>query len=95
MAKAVWNQFVLAESDRYEVVEGNLYFPPDSLKTEYFEASDYQTSCGWKGTAHYYNVKANGEVNANAAWCYPEPKAAAQNIKGYVAFWKGIQVSRD
>lgn len=94
MAKAVWNGTVIAESDRYESVEGNIYFPPDALKSEYFQPSDHQTTCGWKGVASYYTVSVNGSDNPNAAWYYPEPKDAAKNIKGYVAFWKGVQVEK-
>ena len=92
MAKATWNGAILAESEQTEVVEGNHYFPVDSLNREYFSDSDHHSSCPWKGTASYYNVVVEGETNQNAAWYYPEPKSAAENIKGYVAFWKGIQV---
>ena len=92
MAKAVWNGVVLAESDDTEIVEGNHYFPPESVKMEHFKQSDHHTVCPWKGTASYYNVEADGNVNENAAWYYPEPKKAADQIKGYVAFWKGVEV---
>ena len=94
MAKAMWNGVILAESDRCEVVEGNLYFPPDSLNREYFQPSDHHTVCGWKGTASYYTLSVNGQTNANAAWYYADPKSAAANIKDHVAFWKGVQVDR-
>ncbi|WP_460192601.1 DUF427 domain-containing protein [Thermosynechococcus sp. FA-CM-4201] len=94
MAKAVWKGATLAESDRYEVVEGNVYFPPEALNPAYFQSSDTHTVCGWKGTARYYHVVVNGEVNRDAAWYYPDPKPAAANIKGYVAFWRGVQVTR-
>ncbi|URR36430.1 DUF427 domain-containing protein [Thermosynechococcus sp. HN-54] len=94
MAKAVWKGATLAESDRYEVVEGNVYFPPEALNSAYFQPSDTHTVCGWKGTASYYHVVVNGEVNRDAAWYYPDPKPAAANIKGYVAFWRGVQVTR-
>jgi len=94
MAKAMWNGVILAESDRCEVVEGNLYFPPDSLNREYFQSSDHHTVCGWKGTASYYTLSVNGQTNANAAWYYADPKSAAANIKDHVAFWKGVQVDR-
>ena len=90
--KAHWNGVTLAESDRTIVVEGNHYFPHDSLKSEYFQGSDTQTVCGWKGTASYYNLVVNGEVNKDAAWYYPNPKEAAKNIGNYVAFWKGVKV---
>jgi uncharacterized protein (DUF427 family) len=92
MAKAIWNGVVIAESDRTEVVEGNQYFPPQSLKSEYFQPSNTHSTCGWKGLCSYYHVAVNGETNKDAAWFYPEPKEAAKNIAGYVAFWKGVQV---
>jgi uncharacterized protein (DUF427 family) len=92
MPKAIWNGQVLAESDQTIVVENNHYFPPDSIKGEYFKASDTHTVCGWKGTASYYDVVVAGTVNKDAAWFYPTPKEAAQNISGYVAFWRGVKV---
>ena len=92
MAKASWNGKVLAESDNIETVEGNIYFPPQSIKREFFEDSQTETICSWKGTAHYYHLKVDGQVNVDAAWYYPEPKEAARNIKGYVAFWRGVEV---
>jgi uncharacterized protein (DUF427 family) len=92
MAKAVWNGAVLAESPRTEVVEGNHYFPPDTLRREHFKESQTHTVCGWKGTASYFDVEVDGQVNRDAAWYYPDPKPAAKNIAGYVAFWKGVQV---
>jgi uncharacterized protein (DUF427 family) len=94
MAKASWNGAVLAESDRYEVVEGNVYFPPEALRRDHVRESDTHTVCGWKGTASYYDVVVDGEVNKDAVWYYPEPKPAAANIKGYFAFWKGVTVER-
>ncbi|APR88036.1 hypothetical protein A7982_13385 [Minicystis rosea] len=94
MAKATWNGVVLAESDRFEVVEGNVYFPKEAIHQDKLRASDTHTHCAWKGTASYYDVVANGEVNKDAAWYYPDPKPAAANIKGHVAFWKGVQVER-
>lgn len=93
MPKAVWNGHVIAESDSTEVVEGNHYFPADSVKTEFVEKSDHTSVCGWKGTANYYHVVVDGERNEDAAWYYAEPKPEAQNIAGYVAFWKGVEVS--
>lgn len=93
MVRAIWNGQVIAESEATEVVDGNHYFPPSSIRSEYFRESDAHTVCGWKGTASYYDVVVNSEVNEQAAWYYPDPKSAADNIKGYVAFWKGIQVS--
>ncbi len=91
--KAIWNDQILAESDDTVVVEGNHYFPSDSTNTEFFEASDHHTVCPWKGTAHYYDVVVNGERNKKAAWFYPETKDAANNIKGRIAFWHGVEVS--
>lgn len=93
MTKAMWNGVVLAESDRCEVVEGNSYFPPDAIHSEYFETSDTHTTCPWKGVASYYSIVVDGQTNKDAAWYYPEPKNAAQNIKDYIAFWRGVQVS--
>jgi uncharacterized protein (DUF427 family) len=90
--KAVWNGAVLAESSRTVVVEGNQYFPPDSVRAEFFQPSDTQTVCPWKGTASYRHVEVNGTRNADAAWYYPDPKPAAAQIKDYVAFWKGVRV---
>ena len=92
MAKATWHEATLAESNQTEKVEGNQYFPPNSVHQDLLEASNYTTTCPWKGTAHYYHVVVNGQRNENAAWYYPEPKAAASNIKQHVAFWKGVQV---
>ena len=92
MAKAIWHGQVLADSDRCEVVEGNHYFPPDSVRREDLRDSDTHTLCPWKGVASYYDVVVNGETNHDAAWYYPEPKEAARQITGYVAFWRGIQV---
>ncbi len=92
MPKAVWNGTVLAESDRTEVVEGNHYFPIDSIKKEYFKESSTHTTCPWKGLASYYSVEVDGQVNKDAAWFYPSAKEKAKNIEGYVAFWKGVKV---
>jgi uncharacterized protein (DUF427 family) len=90
--KAKWNDAVLAESDETVVVEGNHYFPVESINKEYFQASDAHTHCPWKGEASYYDVVVNGEVNKDAAWYYPEPKEAAAQIKDRVAFWRGVVV---
>lgn len=92
MTKATWQNTVLAESDQTVVVEGNHYFPPDSIKREFFQESDTTTVCPWKGTAHYYSVVINGQSNKDCAWVYPETKPEANNIRGYVAFWKGVVV---
>jgi uncharacterized protein (DUF427 family) len=94
MAKAIWNGTVLAESDRFEMVEGNVYFPPEALKRENVRESATHTVCSWKGTASYYDVVAGGDVNKDAVWYYPDPKPAAANIKGYFAFWKGVKVEK-
>jgi uncharacterized protein (DUF427 family) len=94
MARATWNGKVLAESDRFEVVENNVYFPPQALNREYFKDSDTTTICPWKGTASYLTVVVDGAENADAAWYYKTPKAAAANIKDHVAFWHGVQVER-
>lgn len=90
--KALWNETVIAESDQTVVVEGNHYFPADSIKNEYLKSSNHQTTCFWKGKASYYNIDVNGSTNENAAWYYSEPSEKAQNIKGHVAFWKGVDV---
>ncbi len=90
--KALWNNTILAESDDTAVVEGNHYFPPESVKTDYLQASETHTTCPWKGQADYYNIVVNGEINPDAAWFYPAPKTAAENIRGRIAFWRGVQV---
>ncbi len=92
MVKATWQGKTLAESDQTVVVEGNHYFPADTIKQEYFQPSATHTTCSWKGLASYYTVAVDGQVNPDAAWYYPEPKEAAANVKGYVAFWRGVQV---
>ncbi|MGB3695525.1 MAG: DUF427 domain-containing protein [Spirulinaceae cyanobacterium] len=92
MAKAIWNGAVLAESDRCERVEGNYYFPADSINQEYFQDSNTQTTCPWKGVASYYTIVVEGEKNQDAAWYYPQTKEKAKNIEGYVAFWRGVKV---
>jgi uncharacterized protein (DUF427 family) len=91
--KAIWNGAVLAESDQTVVIEGNHYFPPDSIREEHFKASETHSVCPWKGTASYYTVEVGGERNPDAAWFYPEPKDAARQIAGHVAFWKGVTVT--
>ena len=92
MPRAIWNGVVLAESDRCEVVEGNHYFPPDSINRAYFRDSDTHSTCAWKGTASYYDIVVNGQPNKDAGWYYPQPKDAARQITGYVAFWRGVTV---
>jgi uncharacterized protein (DUF427 family) len=94
MARAMWNGRVLAESDTYEVVEGNIYFPREAVNPEALKDSATHTTCPWKGVASYYDVEVDGKVNKDAAWYYPEPKDAASNIRGHIAFWKGVQVER-
>jgi uncharacterized protein (DUF427 family) len=92
MARASWNGAVIAESDETIVVEGNHYFPPASVHEEFLRPSETHTVCGWKGTASYHSVEVDGRTNPDAAWYYPDPKDAARNIQGYIAFWKGVQV---
>lgn len=92
MSRAIWNGVVLAESDHCQRVEGNAYFPPHSIKRQYFKESATHTTCSWKGEASYYDVVVNEQVNKDAAWYYPSPKEAAKQIAGYVAFWKGVTV---
>jgi uncharacterized protein (DUF427 family) len=90
--QAIWNGVVIASSDDIVTVEGNAYFPQEALDPTCVQPSEHRSVCGWKGEAHYYNVVVKGAVNPNAAWFYPEPKEAAQQIQGRVAFWKGVQV---
>ncbi len=90
--KAIWNNEVIANSDETVVVEGNHYFPPDSVRKEYLQPSSTHTSCPWKGLASYYNLVVNGETNEDAAWYYPDPKDAAAEIKDRIAFWRGVKV---
>jgi uncharacterized protein (DUF427 family) len=91
--KATWNGATLADSTETRIVEGNHYFPADSIKSEYFQPSQTHTVCGWKGTASYYDVVVDGQTNPDAAWYYPEAKPDAKEIEGYVAFWKGVQIA--
>ena len=94
MAKAVWRGKVLAESPSFEMVEGNVYFPPETIDRRYFKPSATTTQCHWKGTAQYFTVAVDGAENKDAAWYYPDPLAEATQIKDYVAFWKGVEVER-
>lgn len=94
MPRAIWNGAVLAETDTYEMVEGNVYFPPEAIDRQYFRDSSTHTTCPWKGIASYYSVEVDGQVNKDAAWYYPDPKPAAANIKGHIAFWRGVKVER-
>ena len=90
--KATWNGATLAESSDTIVIEGNHYFPPQSVNRQHFQPSNTHTTCPWKGEASYFNVAVNDEINKDAAWFYPEPKPAAAEIKDYVAFWRGVKV---
>lgn len=92
MPRAIWNGAVIAESDKTVVVEGNHYFAPEDVKMEYFKPSSTHSVCPWKGTASYYTLVVDGQENPDAAWYYPDPKPAAMQIKGRVAFWKGVKV---
>jgi len=90
--KAIWNGKVLAESQDTVVVEGNHYFPVEALNRAYFRESSTHTTCPWKGVASYFNLEVDGKRNPDAAWYYPDTKAAANHIRGRVAFWKGVKV---
>ncbi|MCH7618570.1 MAG: DUF427 domain-containing protein [Candidatus Marinimicrobia bacterium] len=94
MVKAIWNGKEIAASEECIVVEGNQYFPPESVKKEYFKDSSNSTICPWKGTASYYNLEVDGENNPDAAWYYPDPSKAALEIKDYVAFWRGVEIQK-
>lgn len=93
MRKAIWNGKVLAESENTIVVEGNHYFPAESIHNEYFIKNNNHSTCPWKGTASYYDLSVQGKINKGAAWYYPEPKEAAKEIKDYVAFWNGVEIT--
>lgn len=90
--QAIWNGEVIADSDKTLTVEGNSYFPPESVKNEYLAKSTTQTTCPWKGEASYYHLRVGGKENKDAVWFYPDPKEAARQIKGHLAFWKGVTV---
>ena len=92
MVRAIWDDIVIAESDQTIIVEGNHYFPPDSVKVEYLKKSDTRTLCPWKGEASYYNLVVKGSVQEDSAWFYPETKKEAEHFKGYVAFWRGVEI---
>ena len=91
--KAKWNKQVIADSQDTVVVEGNHYFLPEDVDSRFLRSSDHTSVCPWKGTAHYYSLEVDGQMNTNAAWYYPEPKTAASEIRGRVAFWKGVEIS--
>ena len=92
MPKAIWNNTVIAESDQTEIVEGNHYFPAESVNQDLLRENQQTTVCGWKGTANYYDIVVGDQVNSGAAWYYAEPKPEAANIAGRIAFWKGVDV---
>ena len=92
MVKAVWKDKIIAQSDVVEEVEGNYYFPPDTVNKELLKKSDTHSTCPWKGKASYYDVVVDGQINKDAAWYYPDPKPAAKKIRDYVAFWKGVSI---
>jgi uncharacterized protein (DUF427 family) len=94
MAKAIWNGQVVAESDTYETVDGNVYFPPGAIKRDLLEESQHHTICGWKGEASYYDLVVDGKRNTSAAWYYPDPKPKAAHFKDFVAFWNGVAVEK-
>jgi uncharacterized protein (DUF427 family) len=93
--KAIWKDHIIASSDDTLVVEGNHYFPADSIDMKYFTDSDNSSYCPWKGSANYYSIEVDGVTNKDAAWYYKDPKEKAQNIKGHIAFWKGVEVIED
>ena len=93
MARASWNGLVVAESEDTVIVEGNVYFPQGTLRRDVLKPSETTSVCPWKGTAYYYTLVVDGEENKDAVWYYPQPKAAAQQIRGRVAFWRGVEVS--
>ena len=94
MPKAIWQGSVIAEaaSNAVQLVEGNVYFPPQAVKREFLQASEHHTVCSWKGTADYFHVVVDGKVNENAAWTYPQTKEAAKHVAGYIAFWRGVDI---
>ena len=92
--KAIWNNKILAQSSETIVIENNHYFPPSSLNRQYFTVSQTTSMCPWKGTAHYFTVEVNNKKNVDAAWYYPEPSTAAKEIRDYVAFWNGVEITK-
>lgn len=92
MPKAIWNGTTIAESDDTVVVEGNHYFPADTVNRELLRESDTHTTCGWKGVASYYSIDVDGQVNRDAAWYYPDPKPEASEVANRIAFWKGVTI---
>jgi uncharacterized protein (DUF427 family) len=94
MPSAKWNGKTIAETDKFELVEGNIYFPRGAIKPEFFKENSHTTVCPWKGVASYFDVVVDCQVNQNAAWYYADPKPAAGNIKDHVSFWKGVEVTK-
>ncbi len=94
MAKAVWNGVTIAESEKTQIIEDNVYFPESAVKREYLRPSSTTSTCPWKGQARYYSLVVDGQENQDAAWYYPDPKPAARKIKGYIAFWRGVEVEK-
>lgn len=92
MAKATWNEMVLAQSNDTLIIDGNHYFPPESVNKQYLLESNTHSNCPWKGTANYYDIEVNGQINKDAAWFYPNAKEKAKHFEGYVAFWRGVQI---
>lgn len=92
--KAIWNNQVIAESEKTIQIEGNHYFPTDTINKEFLTPSETQTTCHWKGEASYYNISVDGRINKDAAWFYPDPKSQASGIKNHVAFWRGVKVEK-
>lgn len=93
--KAIWNDEIIADSNKTLKIEGNAYFPPESINRAFFKETETQTVCHWKGTASYYDIEVNGTINKDAAWSYPNPSGLADKIKDYVAFWKGVKIIED
>lgn len=93
--KAIWNGTVIAESNDTIVVENNYYFPPQAVKKEYLKPSETHTTCPWKGEASYYTIEVEGKTNNDAAWFYPNPKPKAKDLKNYIAFWRGVEITND
>jgi len=92
MQKAIWNDTVIAQTERFETVDDNIYFPPETLDMRYFRPSETHTNCHWKGDASYYDIVVDGQINKDGAWFYPTTEPAARNITGYVAFWRGVKI---
>ena len=94
MAQASWHGAIIADTESFEELEGNLYFPPEAIRETHLEPSETRTRCPWKGEAHYFTLVVNGKRNPDAAWTYPDPKPAAARIRGHIAFWRGVEMTR-